>query len=240
MEKQDFSKMLITDSKFYRKYSIYEGFFQRNNIKTIDQLFEGTFDGPTFAGHKLQYYTAHVLRRFIEILKHEHLGEPLYMAAYLDNTIDLDASKSGLLGTKIQFAYPTAEAYDALVADFFGTDLSIEPSFGYFLAEKKKERKQREEEGLPYEEVKVIDFFTWLKNNSEKYPKESPFLDMYINEYERMFGFTEDTKNTAEIAELTAQLNTLVKQKEDIDSQISTTQQKIAELCDGRTKGVIL
>ena len=238
MERQNLSQILITDTDYYYKNSIYTGFLKRNNITTVEELVNGTFDSRTFNGHMLQKYTASRLRGFITLLKHEYLGEPLLMDAYLDKGINIDRSRGEPFGGCFQFENPTAKEYDVMVSDFFGCDYSYTgPCVANFLREKREERDTRVVNKLEPKKVKVIDFFNWILDRPDEYKKFVPASKMYVEEYKKKYDDTEKNDEQSDLINLRGQLTSLLRRKKALEDQIEIVQKQIDEMCNEDSKG---
>ena len=227
MEKQDLSKILISDSEFYDRNAAYAHFLKRHNIVTVEELLNGTLEGNTFNGFKMKGVTISGLLNFIQILKHKYLGAPLLADVYMDRVIDLE--NTVLLSDRGHVRFSPIEGQDdeISIGKFICSDRG-NYYFNKFARLKNLKRFHREHANLPAtEEVKLIDFFKWiLEENVNDFLV--PFAKMYIESYEINKGLI--TQDALTIKKLKEQLTSLIEQKASLDSQIIKMQQKIESM----------
>ena len=235
MEEQDLNKILLKDSEYYDPKAIYVQALKRHNITTVQQLFDIDVNVSQHRGTRKQ------LRAFILMLKHKYLGEPLLYDAFLDDTVKF-YSVFFIVGT---------DKY--LYADnCFGCNSShIIDVIEAFAKEHSKNL------GEPFE-IKLIDFFRWIINNSKEIITRHQsrqiieYAKTYVEEYEKQHQLTTEEYEkqhqlTAEEYEtiqfLRGQLDTLVRIREDLDLQIKNIEENIARqieaLSSKETKGGI-
>lgn len=235
MEKQDLSKVLITDSKFYVKNAPYIKFFQRHNYTTIDQIIDGTFHYCSFNGHKMKGHTASTLNSFIGLIRYEYLGEPLVTDAYLDRSIDLEETSFWVeRNNMVVFKSNNDSDNSAHIRSFFGCDIG-NAAFNTFIGRVNERNRRLAEEGIQTPDVKMIDFFKWILTEGKEFGFLNRFAETYIKEYEKDNILLEDDSKAILI--LKNQLDSLYKMRNDIDIQITDLKKKIDELSNKDSKG---
>lgn len=225
MEKPNLSKILIKDSEYYDSNASYAQFLKRHNIVTVEELLNGTLEGNTFNGFKMNGVTFSGLSVFIKLLKHKYLEEPLLSDVYLDKSIDLEntvlfSGPGGVILISENGQYDKTNIRQFICGD------SGNYHFNRFIHKKNFMRLRHEHANLPSEDVKLIDFFKWIVE--ENIYDLIPFAKTYIEVYEINKGLVSEDALT--INKLKEQLTSLIEQKASLDSQIIKMQQKIESM----------
>lgn len=225
MEKQNFNEILIRESEYYNSQSSYVSLFSRNNITTIDQLFDEHF--WEFEANNVHKETRPQLTALISMLKYKYLGEPLCYAELMDNEINFNAFKEGYYRGHIPlFGKNTSDKdgnnLDIDLTSLFGAPRSycdyILSSFLYYL--KRVGDKKSEEEFS----INLIDLFKWILNNKEL-KKVHPFVIAYLEAYEKNHKEEIDSES---LSSLKNELENLLQTKNKLELQIAELKEKIS------------
>ena len=253
MEKQDLSKILISETEFYNKNTSSAKFFEKYGITTVAQL----LDSNVLEGKRhVQGTTIGQVQLLINVLKCKYLGEPLQLPSQVDEIIDYDYMKSQSY-TRAIYLEETEEERQKYLKKFCKTPYALEKYgnekfkiaqlFSYINCTGQdyeyvvKAVLIGVHHGLIPKGTKLIDvlrnyasYSTYAVNK-----KVITFFDLYVKEYDKQKGIVEEVENAPEDGStisdetmnyLRIKLSILMNQRNQLDEEIANVKEELEQL----------
>jgi hypothetical protein len=246
MEKINLSEIYIIDSEFYNKNGSYVKTFKKNNIITLEQLFNDKLMGDLM--EHCQQRTRIQIKGLIALMKYKYLGIPLYNDILLDKRIEfLFENISGVTET-VGYREENGKCH-VLVLEEMGFDkhqstaiksriisiLNNSEGKRVTLIECFKQLVPKEKIKKPYHGTVIPIIQTYIESYEKKNSQEilSPRSKQLLPQ-----TLTQETIDSLEyyqkIIELRKQISDLISIRDNLDTQIASLQERLDILSENR------